>query len=459
MSPLFQNSRLLLILLTLSLPLGLSGKEEELSVGGTVFELEPFVIYEAEIDVIDGHTGKKYTGDNDVVLDFADMFNELLLKYHERLLVFEIRHLNMRLETGKAFVNDLNLLAESFGIDGFKVDHNSWLTKEIAIVHRLNKDPFFKIEALVAWDLDTLNAALPARPTSKLARDIRYNDATGQWERRVTTEWKVSFMQNPTNRNRYGTPVNILKQQGLNLDTNEGYHIIDRGLNNNVFPDAFKEVKLTYPILVSSTEPHEEQVKRLQDTFVQNLYHIYDPFSWVARRNTRFRGGFVRELESEVRAERMPYISDRKWFDPVLSRFLSDVITIKYYGTKEIYSLFAYQRFELSKNVLGKDLDLLNWHPDEKRKGEPKPQGVKIRINYKNSGSARWILLDAYMRYTDKFVDALRTKLETLKTKTNGQTVIQKTIEDVSGAPFDVYMKQAIKDQTRMIEKYRPQEG
>lgn len=454
-----QHTGPLFLLLILSLPTELFSKGDTLSVGETVFEMEEFVIYEAEVDVIDGHTGEKYEGDNDVVLDFADLFNELLLKYHQRLLIFEIQHLNMRLETGEAFVKDLAVLAESFGIEGFKVDHNSWLTKEIAIVHRLNKDPFFKIEALVAWDLDTLNANLPDRPTSKLARDIRYNDATGEWERRVTTEWKVSYTQNPTNRNPYGTPVNILKQQGLNLDTNKGYHIIDRGLSNHVYPSAFKEVKLTYPILVSSTEPAEEQVRRLQETFVQNLYHIYDPFSWVARRNTRFRGGFARNLLSEVKTERMSKISDRNWFDQALSQLLSDVITIKYHGTKEIYSLYAYQRFELSKNVLGEDLDLLNWQPDEKRESEQKSRNNRVWINYKSPNGARWIALDAYMRYTDKFIDALRSNLENLKKKTSGQAVIEQTIEEVSGVTFEAYLKNATKAQTQMIEKYRPKDG
>lgn len=455
MTTLIQYFRVLLTLLIAGQEPVLFAKEDPLSVGGTVFELEPFVIYEAEIDVIDGHTGKKYDGDNEVILDFADTFNELLLKYHERLLVFEIRHLNMRLETGEAFVKDLAILADSFGIKGFQVDHNTWLTKEIAIVNRLNKDPFFKIEALVAWDLDTLNANLPDCPTSKLGRDIRYNDTTGQWERRVTTEWKVSYVQNVNSRNPFGRPVNILKQQGLNLDTQEGYHIIDWGLSNNVYPDAFKEVKLTYPILVSSTEPAEDQVKRLQDTFVKNLYHIYDPFSWVARRNTRFRGGFARNLLEELKTEKMSKITDRKWFDPVLSKLLSDVVTIKYHGTKEIYSLYAYQRFELSKNVLGEGLDLLNWHPNEQREGEHIVQD-RVRINFKNTNGARWIVLDAYMRYTNKFVDTLRSNLANLDKRTTGQAVIEQTIEAVSGVPFKVYQKNAIKAQTQMIEKYRP---
>ena len=434
-------------------PSSLFSEKESLVLDGKIFELEPFVIYEAPIPVKDGITGDKYTGTNPIVLDFADSFNDLLLKYHKKLLIHEIEHLNFRVQDGPEFEKDLAALADSFGIKKFKVDHRDLLIKEKAILHRLNQDPFFKIDALIAWDLDQLNRMLPAKPKTKYAKDIRYNEQTGQWERRVTTEWDVKFVQR--NQNGQATRwVNVHKEQGLNLDTNEGYHFIDRGLTNHVHPDAFSDVKLTYPILVSSTEPRAIQVKRLQDTLVQNLYYIYDPFSWVARRNTRFRGGFYNDLQTFFRSSTFR-VRDMDWFKPVLCRFLSDVITVKRHGTKEIYSLYAEQRFHLSPNILGTDLDLLNWNRGEKREGEHNGKTAKVWINYDSPGGARFIMLDAYMRYSNKFVDALRTNLSNLKRKTSGKDVVRKTIEEISGVPFDVYVKNAIKAQKQMIEKYR----
>ncbi|MCZ6671550.1 MAG: hypothetical protein O7C75_01285 [Verrucomicrobia bacterium] len=171
----------------------LLSKDDPLEIGGKIFELKPFVVYEAEIDIIDGFTGEKYEGNNDVVLDFADTFNRILLGFHKKLLVYEIRHLNFRLEDGREFVKELAELADSFGIRNFKVNHDNWLRREIAIVQRLNQDPFFKIEALVAWDLDQLERSAWTLPDNKYARDIRFNEEKGIWERRVTTEWKVSY--------------------------------------------------------------------------------------------------------------------------------------------------------------------------------------------------------------------------------------------------------------------------
>jgi len=430
-----------------------TAKEDPLKIGGEIFELQPFIVYEAEVDIIDGHTGEKYMGTNDVVIDFADTFNQLLLGFHKKLLVYEINHLNFRLEDGKAFATELTDLAESFGITNFKVNHDNWLRREIAIVQRLNQNPFFKIEALVAWDLDTLNRNLPSMPTSKFGKDIRYDETRDIWERRVTTEWRVSHRTISKN-GKYGQPFNLLKEQGLNLDTQKGFHILDRGLSSQVVPSAFKDVILTYPIIVSSTEPREEQVKRLQQTYIKNLTYIYDPFSWMARRENRFRGGFGSELLRHF-SDRRYKIKDRKWFDPVLCKFLNDVITINRHGIKEIYSLEAYQRFEHSRNILGEDLDLLNWLPKENRQGTGKPRNPKFTINFNNPGGARFIVLDAYMRYTDKFVNTLRDKLTGLKKTANGREIIEQTIEEVSGIPIDKYIKTAIKAQTELVMKYR----
>ena len=431
-----------------------AAKEDPLKIGGEIFELKPFVVYEADVKIIDGHTGEKYEGTNDVVLDFADTANLLLLGFHKKLLVYEINHLNFRLEDGKAFVTDLTELAESFGITHFKVNHDNWLRREIAIVQRLSQDPFFKIEALVAWDLHKLNRDLPSMPRSIFAKDIRYNEMKKIWERRVTTEWRVSHRTVTKNRKKYGKPINVLKEQGLNLDTQKGFHILDRGLSAQVVPSAFEEVKLTYPIIVSSTESREEQVKRLQHTYIKNLTHIYDPFSWIGRRENRFRGGFGNELLRHFKGRRYK-ISDREWFDPVLCKLLNDIITIKRHGTGEIYSLEAYQKFEHSRNILGEDLDLLNWHSGENRQGVGKSRNPKFKINFNNSAGARFIVLDAYMRYTDKFVNALRDKLTSLKKTANGREIIEQTIEEVSGIPIEKYIKMATQAQTEMVMKYR----
>ncbi|MCZ6673156.1 MAG: hypothetical protein O7C75_09470 [Verrucomicrobia bacterium] len=402
---------ILLGTLVLDVPDLVAEDNDPLQIGGQIFELKPFVIYEAEVDIVDGHTGEKYTGDNEVVLDFADTFNAILLGFHKKLLEYEIRHLNFRLEDGRAFEAELKELADSFGIKNFKINHDNWLRKETTIVRRLIQDPFFEIEAVVAWDLDKLNKDLPLMPRSEYAKNIRYNEKKKIWERRVTTEWKVSYRPLTKDGRKYANkPVNVQKLQGLNLDTQEGFHIVSRGLPSSVITSAFKEIKINYPIIVSSTEPRETQVKRLQQSYIQNLKYLYDPFSWMARREHRFRGGFSKNLLSHF-SERRYKIEDRDWFDPVLTQFLSDVITVRRHGTKEIYSLYAYLKFDRSRNVLGKNLDLLNWLPDEKRKGQNVRRNPKININFNSPSTARFIVLEAYMRYTDRFLNALRTKL------------------------------------------------
>ncbi|MBH54586.1 MAG: hypothetical protein CMI18_09605 [Opitutaceae bacterium] len=433
----------------------IAADKDPIKIGEKIFELKPFVIYEAEVNIIDGHTGEKYEGTNDVVLDFADTFNAILLGFHKKLLEYEIRHLNFRLEDGRAFEAELRALAESFGVKNFRMNHDNWLSRETAIVQRLIQDPFFKVDAIVAWDLDKLNADLPFIPRSKYAKDICYNEDSGSWDRRVTTEWKVSYRPLTKDKKRIANkPVNVLKQQGLNLDTNEGFHIINRGLTAQVVPNAFRDVKLTYPIIVNSTESREEQVKRLQKLYIQNLKHIYDPFSWVARREHRFRGGFSRELLSHFSGRRYR-IKDRDWFDPVLTQFLNDVITIKRHGTKEIYDLYVYQKYERTQNILGDKLDLLNWHSGEKRKGQAPQKKLRINFNFNNPSGARFIILDTYMRYPNEFITALRSKLTQVKRTENGQEIIQETIEETTGIPFKEYLKIANKAQKGIILKHR----
>ena len=143
--------------------------------------------------------------------------------------------------------------------------------------------------------------------------------------------------------------------------------------------------------------------------------------------------------------------------DLKLSRlqFQSRLIRSDVPGTKEIYSLYAYQKFDRSRNVLGERMDLLNWHPDEDRKGQPVSRNPKISLNFNNLSGARFIVLDAYMRYTDKFLDVLRGKLTSLKKTSNGREIFATTIEEVTGIPFKEYTKLAAKAQTEMILKHR----
>ena len=445
-------------ILGISLGHSLCGQSDEPEMLGEVIDLEPFVIHAGEIDVIDGITGEPYSAGHSVVWGFADSMKDLLLKYHQRLLLEEIRFLNEYLIEGRKFSKDLAELADSFGIKNFRLNKERWRLKERSILYRLSTKPFFRINALIVWDKDRLEQMFPTLPESKYVRDIRFNPSTEVWERRVTTRWEVSFSQF-NQRGRRGKSYHILKEQGLNLDTNEGFHFVSQGLPGQVPPNAFEEVEITYPIFFSSKEPVQDQVKRMQRLFVQNLYYIYDPFSWKARRQTRFRGGFSGDLLRHF--EKQGYrVTDRDWFNPVLCNLLSDVITIRYHGLPEIYRLHAYRSFQLSQNILGNGLDLLNWNEGENRVGQHSAPYRKTRLNFNSPGGARFIALDAYMRYTDKFLDTLRDNLKnSARKKVSGRSMIENTIEEVSGTPFEIYLKNAVKSQIGIIEKYRENYG
>ena len=435
----------------LALP-GFPQEEEELNEDD-IINLEPFVIFAGEMDVIDGITGEEYTGTNAVVWGFVDTFKRYLIAYHEKLLRYEIQHMNFRTKAGLAIEKQLQELTESFDIRNFKADRTQWLRRERSVLHRLNTEPFFRIEALIVWDLDKLNRMLPNRPQSKYAKNIRYNEETKTWERRVLTRWEVFYyFVNEENGNRW--PRWVIKEDGLNLDTNKGFHFMQSGLSHQVPPGAFKEVEITYPIFFTSKEPALDQIKRLRDTYVSNLYYIYDPFTWVARRNTRFRGGFYTELSEKVGRRRFR-VSDRDWFNAVFTHFLNDVAQIKVLGVGEIYELLAINRWQYSENSLGESLDLLNWHEGENRKGVDVNPNSKIWINYENAGGARFIVMDAYMRYADRFMEAVRTRLMEPKKRLSGQELFKEAIEEVSGIPFDKYEKAAKAAQIQMMEKYR----
>lgn len=419
------------------------------AVEGGVFELPDFVVYAGVIDVIDGFTGKPYPVGNPVVDGFRADFNKLLKGYHGRILVEEDRHLFARLKESEAYEAEMVALADSFGVTGYAVDHRRQLQIERAIFGRLLKDPFFKIKSLVVWDLDRLKKLEPSRPDSSYASDIRYNAEAGRWERRVTTRWKVDYLVGGGRWHR------VLKEQGLNLDTNKGYHFVDQGLTGKVTPSAFSDVILSYPIFINSEEGSEIQIKRLQETFIINLMSIYDPFSWGWRRNERYRTGVVNRVANLVEQSRFR-VSDRDWFDRVLAHFLHDVVTVRLQGVNEVYSFAMLQKAPVNRNILGQGLDLLNWNDGENRSVDydPEYQG-QVRLNFDQVEGARFILLDAYRRYGDSLVVVLRNKLASLDSKMSGKDLIKEVIAELSGVSADAYIKAAARAQRAELEKFR----
>ncbi|MBT5901474.1 MAG: hypothetical protein HOH58_05130 [Opitutaceae bacterium] len=411
-------------------------------------------VYGGEIPIIDGISGKKYKGDHPVVIDFALSFNKLLLAYHKKLVVDEYKHMEFRIKLGERFEQEMNVISTAFDFGEFELDRSQWLKRERAIVSRLIHKPFFKISSLIAWDIDNLNEIAPAQPKSKFAADIRFNPETQQWERRVTAKWPVFFRPNPNNANN---TFYTDKEQGLNLDTLHGFHYIERGLPTSIIPSAFKDVKLTYPIFYSDENMDEEELRRLQETFIANLYYIYDPFSWVARRETRFRGGYRQDCQKHIEGERI-YVSDRKWFNSNFSRFLSDVVTIKLQGAEEIYDHHMVgKRFGESPQILGAGYDPLNWNKKEKRKAPDKPEAI-VKLNHKSSWGLRYVLIDAYQRFGDELLDRIRVQLtaaNTSRKKINGESMIKAVVSDLAGMPFDDFGKRAARAQEAKLAEFR----
>ena len=121
-----------------------------------VFEMAPFVVYEGLIDVVDGFTGEPYNEANAVLDGFRESFNKILLWYHRKLLKEEYEFINYQLKFGEDYAKDLNALSDTFNISEIDFDKDTTMKRERAIFSRLMKDPFFKIEALIVWDLDRL---------------------------------------------------------------------------------------------------------------------------------------------------------------------------------------------------------------------------------------------------------------------------------------------------------------
>ncbi len=428
-------------------------REEDIDPG--VIQLAPFVVYEGLIDVIDGFSEEPYHGGHAVVEGFRETFNKLLLGYHRKLLQDEYTFMVDRLKVGQAFVDDLNALAGTFGIKEFEVDLRKSFTRERAVTMRLVKDPFFIIEAMVVWDLDQLERYKDRPLYSRYAKDIRYNQELGRWERRITTRWEVSYVKSN------GRSVHFnAKNQGLNLDTNRGYHLTEGGLGPDVVPGGFRDVKLTYPIFINSREPVDVQVQRLQKTYISNLKQIYDPYSWIARRNARFRLGtkFRNQFREQIKEARFK-MTDASWFESVLAAFLTDVTTIKHEGVGEIYDLEMYQKVACKNNLLGVGFDLLNWNEGENRSVRYDPTVInKANVRFNNANGARFVLLDAYRRYGDKVVQALREKTLPQKekgvNKVSGKALVRSVLAEVSGIPADRYIRMAEKAQLAELQKF-----
>ncbi len=453
MSALIKKHAIMVVWLTLTVGSSIRAQEPP---ADEVVKMEPFNVtaYHGKIPIIDGFTGKDYRGDNDVVFNFAQSFNKLLLGYHKKLVLDEIKHLQFRIKLGKEFEREMGKLSAAFGFGTFALDNSTWLRRERAIISRLIKEPFFKIKSLIAWDLDRLDKIAPNKPESKYASDIRYNQETRRWERRITDRWDVIFFNNPNNRSSsFATD----KTQGLNLDTQRGFHFIERGLPINVPPTAFQEVKLTYPIFYSDRQAGEKELRYLQETFIANLYFIYDPFSWVARRDTRFRGGFSQNCLEHIKAQRI-YVGDRDWFDVVFSRFLSDVITIKLQGAEEIYSLHMLsKRLSECPRSLGLGLDLLNWNKGEKRTAIDKPE-AEPRISPTSPGGFRYVMIDAYQRLGEPFIEKIRTRLlaqKEVRRPINGQAMLTQVIEELSGMPYHEFARRAKVTQEAHLARHK----
>lgn len=414
-----------------------------------LIEIEGFEVFSNSMKIIDGMTGREYTGEHPVILGFRREFDTILTKYHNKLLLDEAKRLKERAEIIKPFTEELAALASRFGIDGFAVT-GPHLTRELSIFRRMAKDPFFNIEELVVWDLHHLGKDPSKLPNNKYAKNIRFNAETGEWERRVTTKWEVSWIT----PDRYRRQVYKFKEQGLNLETQKGYHF-SAGLRPDVPSNAFQDVKLQYPIFYNTGETVETQVKQLTHNFLLNLIYIYDPYSWVLRGNTRFRGGFQRQLHEHIKKRPLP-ISDREWFDRVLSHFLNDIVTLRYWGPDEIYDLQMLSADPRNSHQLGVGLDLLNWQKGENREVDFDPDApVEIPdISFHNPHRARYVLLDAYRRYGDTFLDALVDRFLALEKRGSGKELVKEAIAAVSGVSADKYIPAAIQVQKAELKRF-----
>ncbi len=77
----------------------LRAQAEEAGPDGVV-TMEAFNVsaYGGRIKLVDGLTGKEYRGDHPVVFALAESFNPLLIGFHKRLVLDEVKHMRFRLE-------------------------------------------------------------------------------------------------------------------------------------------------------------------------------------------------------------------------------------------------------------------------------------------------------------------------------------------------------------------------
>lgn len=408
-----------------------------------LIQLDAYVKYGGDIDVIDGMTGQKYTRDNAVVKAIHSNLPKIMGGLHKKLLELEAKHMSFQMTEGVSHAQKLGGLAKLFGIKGYRLDTENWLRKERTILARLKAKPFFKIKEIVVWEKEELSAI--ALRDNERGKNLRFNVDTNSWERRVLTEWEVNIRS----RNRF---KKVNKWQGLNLDTNRGFHISET-LPGNVYTSAFREVNVNYPLIVSRDEDPEAQIERLQRQIVKNLSYLYDPFSWAARRNTRFRTKYASGLMNHMR--NMGYrVENRDWFDPVICHFLNDIVTVEMYGLEEVYNLFGTQRWENSRYLLGEAMDPLNWHEGEDRPTSSGPRNPKINLNFDRPDGARFVMLDMYLRYGYVFAENLREKLTNLKKKEDPVEIIKQAIAEVSGIAADTYIQAALKAQEKSVIQY-----
>jgi hypothetical protein len=439
------------LLLILSIPTAVRSQSalSEAGVGDDsnfLIELEAYAKYGGDIDVIDGMTGKRYHRANDVVKAINASFPKIMGGLHTMLLVLELKHMEVQMTKGIEHTKKLGDLADSFGVKRFMVEDDSWFLKERRILARLRKEPFFQIKELVVWHRDELSS-IGLRGNER-AKNLLFNPETLDWERRVLTEWEVNIRTRKSFRR-------VNKWQGLNLDTNMGFHISD-SLPASISTSSFREVKVSYPIIVYSDRDEQEQIDHLQRLIVKNMSYLYDPFSWGAKRATRFRGRIAGELLKHME-DRSYRVTDREWFDSTICNFLNDVIALEIYGLMEIYDFYVVKRFESSTDLMGEEIDPLNWNPGEEREFSKKRTNFKVRFDFNNPTGARFAMLDAYLRYGDVFLDNLRLRLTSLKIKEAGRGIIEESISEVSGIPAKTYIKAALKAQADGIMRFHEQ--
>lgn len=419
-----------------------------------LIELEAFEVFSKGIKLVDGISGKEYSGDHPVVLGFRREFDEVLLNFHKRLLLGELHMVKNRAASMLLQIAEINKNLARFGIETVELDEPI-LVREKAIINRMIKDPFFRIDEIIVWDAKMLADQGNELPKNKYAANIRFNETTGKWERRIMTQWDVSYIR--LNSNNEPRTFYTNKRQGLNLETKEGFHLIDGGLPGDIVPSAFKEVALQYPIVVDRADNIPAEIHQLKRDLVENLFYIYDPFSWKARGNTRFGRTFRTEIHKNVKRSSFK-VTNRKWFDGLFSQLIADAAFIKHVGTDDLYETRILSRISQNRNQLGTDLDLLNWNKGEKRSVDyEQTKELNLpHVAFTTEHSARFIMIDAYRRYGDNLIDAIHARLQNQEFPLDPRDLVKTALEEVSGVSAEKYIPAAVKIQRRELEKFIP---